>query len=67
MIDNPLTQPQGRFALINGRIILSQEIVTGQAVVIEAGKIIGLGPIASLGTEMERLDVRWARHRARVD
>jgi N-acetylglucosamine-6-phosphate deacetylase len=57
MIDNPLTQPQGRFALTNGRIILPQEIVTGQAVVIEAGKIVGLGPIASLGSETERLDV----------
>ncbi|MBI1878460.1 MAG: N-acetylglucosamine-6-phosphate deacetylase [Chloroflexi bacterium] len=56
-MDNQLTQPQGRFVLVNGRVILPQEIVTGQAVVIEAGKIMGLGPVDSVGVEMEKLDV----------
>lgn len=57
MTGNQQTQPQGRLALTNGRIILPQEIVTGQAIVIEGRKIIGLGPLDSLGSDMERLDV----------
>lgn len=57
MTDYQQIQPQGRLALTNGRIILPQEIVTGQAIVIEEGKIIGLGPLDSLGSDMERLDV----------
>ncbi|MCL4298099.1 MAG: N-acetylglucosamine-6-phosphate deacetylase [Anaerolineae bacterium] len=52
-----LEQPRGRLALVNGRIILPQEIVTGQAVMVEAGKIVGLGPLDSLGVDMDRLDV----------
>jgi N-acetylglucosamine-6-phosphate deacetylase len=44
-------------ALTNGQVVLPDKIVTGQAVVIEAGKIIGLGPVDSLGSETERFDV----------
>jgi N-acetylglucosamine-6-phosphate deacetylase len=52
-----LAQPQGRLALTNGQVVLPDKIVTGQAVVIEAGKIMGLGPVDSIGSETERFDV----------
>ncbi len=57
MIGHPIQQPQSRFALINGRVILPQTIVTGQAIVVEGQKIAGLCEVDSLGAEVEKIDV----------
>ncbi len=44
-------------ALENGRIVLPDRVVTGQALVIEAGRIAGLATPADLGSDIERVDV----------
>ena len=53
----PLEHPVGRFAITNGRIVLPYAIVTGQAVVVEGEKIIGIAPSGSLGCDLPRVDV----------
>ena len=57
MSANTIEQPKGRLALINGRVILPQEMVTGKAVVVEGQKIAGLVAADSLGAEVEKIDV----------
>jgi len=59
MTNNIIQQPKGRFALVNGRVILPWywQVVTGQAVVVEGQKILGIAGVDSLGTEVERIDV----------
>ncbi len=57
MIGNPFQQPQSKFALINGRIVLPEEIVTGQAIVVDGQKIVGLTAVDSPGSEVEKIDV----------
>lgn len=52
-----IEQPQERFALVNGRVILPHEILAGKAVVVEDGKIAGIADADSLGTEIEKIDV----------
>jgi N-acetylglucosamine-6-phosphate deacetylase len=47
----------GRIALVNGRIVLPDRVVTGQALVIEASRIAGLADPADLGSDVERVDV----------
>jgi N-acetylglucosamine-6-phosphate deacetylase len=56
-MDSLFEQPQGRFALVNGRVVLPEEVVVNQALVIGAGEIFGLGETDSLGSEVERVDV----------
>lgn len=56
-MDHQPGQSFGRLALTNGRIVLPYEVVSGKAVIIEAGKIIGIGDPATLGSETTRLDV----------
>lgn len=46
-----------RLALTNGRIVLPYEIISGKAVIIGAGKIIGIDTPATLGSETVQLDV----------
>ncbi len=60
-MDNNLKQPRGRFALTNGHIILPDRVVTGQALVIEGAKIVGLVNTAALASDIEPVDVgrRW--------
>ena len=48
---------QKQIALINGRIILPDRVVVGQAVVVEDQKIVGLMAVNSLDAEVERVDV----------
>ena len=43
--------------MVNGRIVLPQEIVSSKALVIERGKILGVGGPGSLGSEVRRIDV----------
>ena len=57
MIPNKSSQPEGRFALTNGRVILPQEIATGKVVVVEDGKIVGIGSADSLDAGTQRIDV----------
>jgi len=46
-----------RFALVNGRIVLPDQVVTGQAVVIDGTKIAGMVASGELGDDVERVDV----------
>jgi len=57
MIGMPLEQPVGRFAITNGRIVLPQAVVTGQAVVVEGDKIVGVAPGDSMSSDLPRVDV----------
>jgi N-acetylglucosamine-6-phosphate deacetylase len=56
-MDKPIEQPAGRLALTQGRIVLPHEIIAGKAVIVEAGKIVGIGDVATLGSETTQLDV----------
>ncbi len=56
-MENAILQPSGRFALTNGHIILPDRVVTGQALVIEGGKIVGLVNTPALASDVERVDV----------
>ena len=57
-MDPSIDQPPGRFALINGRVILPNEIVSGQAMIIEGNKILDVAPVASVGARAETIDVQ---------
>lgn len=57
MSSSSIEQPQGRVALVNGRLILPTEIVTGQALIVGEGKIVDVAEIDTLGAEIERVDV----------
>ncbi len=50
-------QFQTKYALVNGRVILPEEIVTGRALVVDNGKIGGLLEPDSLEAGLERIDV----------
>jgi N-acetylglucosamine-6-phosphate deacetylase len=52
-----IQQPQARLALTHGRIILPHQIVTGQALVVEGGHILGLAELDALGSETEQLNL----------
>lgn len=49
--------PQGRFALVNGQIILPEDVVVGKAVIIEAGKIVGVTKTSALSADLPTFDV----------
>ena len=57
MIGATLEQPRGRFALTGGRVVLPGKVVTGPAVVIEGGQIVGLAETGALGSDVEKIDV----------
>jgi N-acetylglucosamine-6-phosphate deacetylase len=46
----------GKFAIINGRIVLPDEVVSGQALLVNDSKIEGLGPVDSLPSEAAIVD-----------
>ena len=52
--NHPTTHPT---ALTNGRIILPDRVVTGQALVVESGQIAGLADPGTLGSEVQQIDV----------
>jgi len=56
MIGTPLEQPVGRLAITNGRIVVPQAIVTGQAIVLEGDKIVGIAPSDSLSRDLPKMD-----------
>ena len=43
--------------MVNGQVVLPEEIIANQALVIEGGKILGVGETDSLGFETQRVDV----------
>jgi len=55
--DKITDQLQKRFALVNGRVILPQEMVAAQAVIIEDAKIAGIVAVDSLPAAMPKIDV----------
>ncbi len=52
-----MSAENGRLALVNGRIALPQEIVTGKSLLVEDGKIAAITDAASLGADTPTLDV----------
>ena len=50
-------QPLNRFALVNGRIVLPNEIVAGKAVIIENDKILGVTDAGELASDVDCIDV----------
>src|SRR5262245_9611373 len=50
----PLPQ---QFALVNGRVVLPQVVLTGQAVVVQEGRIEGIAALGELGHDVARIDV----------
>lgn len=54
-----IEQPVGKFALVNGRVVLADAVTQGKAVVVERGKISGVADTGALGSDTlcERIDV----------
>lgn len=52
-----LEQPQGRFALTNGRVILPEAMVADKAVVVEGDKLLDIADRAALGSGIQTIDV----------
>jgi N-acetylglucosamine-6-phosphate deacetylase len=48
---------KNRFALVNGRIVLPDQVVTGQAVVIDGTTIAGIVAVGDLRSDVEKVDV----------
>ncbi len=57
MTPTTVEQPKGRFALINGRVILDQSVVIGKAVVVEGDKIVAIAELGSLAADVDTVDV----------
>lgn len=57
MVDNLMEQLTGRFALVNGRVVLPNAVVTGKAVVIADDKIVGIADASALGSDVATIDV----------
>lgn len=46
----------GRRAVVNGRLVLPDKIVTGQALLLEGEVLLAVAPVSALGTDVERID-----------
>lgn len=57
MTGNELDQPRENFALINGRLILPQELVDDKALVIREGKVADFSEVDRLDSDTEIIDV----------
>jgi len=57
MSDDQLAQPVGRFALVNGRLVLPDALVTGRALVVGEDRIAGIAGLDELDAAMPRIDV----------
>ncbi len=53
----PIQQPQGRFALTNGRIVTTDNVLSGKAVVVDGANIQGIADLGSLGSDVKQIDV----------
>ncbi|MCC9077502.1 N-acetylglucosamine-6-phosphate deacetylase [Litorilinea aerophila] len=47
----------GHFALVNGRLVLPDSVLSGQALVIDGERIAGIAAPGELGDEIRRIDV----------
>jgi N-acetylglucosamine-6-phosphate deacetylase len=56
MIGKQLQQPKGRLALVNGRVILPEQVVTGRAVIVEDRQIVGIDDLGTLGSDVQKID-----------
>lgn len=50
-------QPEGRFALVNGRVILPNAVADGKAVLVDGGRITAVADPHELGADTPTLDV----------
>jgi N-acetylglucosamine-6-phosphate deacetylase len=57
MSHNEHTQPTSPVALINGRVVLPDRVVTGQAVIVEGGVIADVVDFSEVGAGIETVDV----------
>jgi N-acetylglucosamine-6-phosphate deacetylase len=57
MSDSMVEQPEGKFALVNGQVILPYEVMVGKAVVIEGNRILDVVDAGSLSREVRKIDV----------
>ncbi len=51
------TQSYAQCALVNGRVVLPDRVVSGVAVVIDGPRIVGLSDLNKLAADIERIDV----------
>ena len=59
MIGNlPEPENDGPVALVNGRIVLPKEIVTGKALLLEGVKIAAIAATGEIGVDTRRIDVQ---------
>jgi N-acetylglucosamine-6-phosphate deacetylase len=49
--------PVGRYALVNGRLVLRDEVRAGQALVVEGSTIAGIASMGDLGGDLPQVDV----------
>ena len=56
-------QPVGRFALINGRVILPGAVAYGKAVIVEGPRIVDVADVGSLSAKIATFDVGDATSR----
>jgi N-acetylglucosamine-6-phosphate deacetylase len=52
-----MNQPAGRFALVNGQVILLAAVVRGKAVIVDGARIVDVADAGSLGAGMATIDV----------
>ena len=57
MIGQPIEQPNEAFALVNGRVVLPDEVAAGKAVIVEGTTIRGVADSASLSPNLPTIDV----------
>jgi len=57
MSNNEFTKHTGRFALVNGRVVLPDQVLDGHAVVIDGPVIAGITAESKLAAGIERIDV----------
>ena len=44
------------FAILNGRVVLPDRLVTGKALLVEDGRIVGLTGVDDLSDDLQRID-----------
>jgi N-acetylglucosamine-6-phosphate deacetylase len=49
--------PAKKIALVNGRVVLSDAVTQGKAVIIDAGTIVDVVDAGALGSDIDRIDV----------
>lgn len=58
--DNRTGKPganRGRIALVNGQVVLPDDVVNSAAIIVEGGRIAAVVPSVDIGTDVEQVDV----------